>query len=150
MDNFLSVLVLVVGYVYFVTKGGRLIMENRQPFELKTFMQFYNVVQVLINFSFASYVWNFFGFSKFEYKNFISGHLLWSLTSKFFMEMWATCLWYWFSFNKYFNLCILLFVHQNPWSRWHCYNGPEEEIFPNYIPAYLSSYCDCSLCLQFK
>lgn len=56
MNNFLmrtpwTVFSIIVIYLYFVNNFGKKWMRNREPFELKTIINVYNLLQVVLNFS---------------------------------------------------------------------------------------------------
>ncbi|XP_011861834.1 PREDICTED: elongation of very long chain fatty acids protein AAEL008004-like isoform X2 [Vollenhovia emeryi] len=42
-------LLLILGYVYFIYYAGPRYMKNRPPYKLKTFMLIYNLLQILAN-----------------------------------------------------------------------------------------------------
>lgn len=49
MDSIIPTLVLSFSYVIFVTLIGPALMKNREPMQLKTLMQVYNIFQVLLS-----------------------------------------------------------------------------------------------------
>lgn len=56
LDNFLmrtpwTIFSIVAIYLYFVNNFGKQWMKNREPFELKTIINVYNLVQVFLNFT---------------------------------------------------------------------------------------------------
>jgi len=48
-DGWLSMVIIVGSYLYFVLKLGRDFMAHRKPYELKTVLKVYNLVQILMN-----------------------------------------------------------------------------------------------------
>lgn len=51
----IPILLICASYLYFITKLGPRLMANRKPFQLKGFMIAYNIIQVVLNLSLASY-----------------------------------------------------------------------------------------------
>nr|XP_012231542.1 PREDICTED: elongation of very long chain fatty acids protein AAEL008004-like isoform X1 [Linepithema humile]XP_012231543.1 PREDICTED: elongation of very long chain fatty acids protein AAEL008004-like isoform X1 [Linepithema humile]XP_012231544.1 PREDICTED: elongation of very long chain fatty acids protein AAEL008004-like isoform X1 [Linepithema humile]XP_012231545.1 PREDICTED: elongation of very long chain fatty acids protein AAEL008004-like isoform X1 [Linepithema humile] len=44
-----SIIFIILGYTYFVLYAGPCYMKNRQPYNLKNFILFYNIIQILAN-----------------------------------------------------------------------------------------------------
>lgn len=51
-----SLVILIAGYLYFIRSGTRM-MQNRKPFQLRSLIMTYNIVQVVLNFWLFSDVW---------------------------------------------------------------------------------------------
>ncbi|XP_073820674.1 very long chain fatty acid elongase 7-like [Musca autumnalis] len=49
VNSYLNVVLLLVGYVAFVTKIGPNLMAKRRPFNIKWLIQIYNLIQILLN-----------------------------------------------------------------------------------------------------
>lgn len=49
MDSLVEIPLIIVIYVLFVLKLGPELMKKQQPFDLKTFIKFYNITQILVN-----------------------------------------------------------------------------------------------------
>lgn len=49
MGSAWKIILLMVTYVIFCKKIGPIIMDKRQPFDLKGIMTFYNIFQIFIN-----------------------------------------------------------------------------------------------------
>lgn len=76
-ENFLIVkyrvvlVALFALYLYMAKKGGKMLMKNRKPFELKTALIVYNILQIIFNAWFAVVVrgaqnrWNFLSLNLF-------------------------------------------------------------------------------------
>lgn len=56
IQNPFHVAFISFAYIYFVQKLGPHLMKNREPFQLKTVMIIYNIVQIVANFSLFSLV----------------------------------------------------------------------------------------------
>lgn len=51
-----KIVVIITSYVYIVKRLGPKLMENRAPFELKTTMNIFNVIQIVLNIYIAAFV----------------------------------------------------------------------------------------------
>lgn len=50
MGSPLPLLYVLIGYLWFVTRGGTQYMKHRKPFQLNKIMMIYNIFQVIANF----------------------------------------------------------------------------------------------------
>ncbi|XP_020284255.1 elongation of very long chain fatty acids protein 1-like isoform X2 [Pseudomyrmex gracilis] len=49
IHNPVLIVLITIGYLYFILYAGPCYMKDRPPFKLKTFMLFYDVIQILAN-----------------------------------------------------------------------------------------------------